>query len=132
MHFRHEVPMKPHRMVRFSIAAAALSCIVATPAVARSAYDGTWSVVIITDRGECDRAYRYSVNVRNGFVTYGGDLSVNLSGRVANNGRVNVRVSSGNQYASGSGRLSSNYGGGTWRGQGSLGVCAGRWTAERR
>ena len=33
---------------------------------------------------------------------------------------------------SGAGRLSSNYGSGTWRGAGSSSSCEGSWTAERR
>ena len=26
-------------------------------------YDGTWSVLIVTETGTCDRGYRYNVNV---------------------------------------------------------------------
>jgi len=45
---------------------------------------------------------------------------------------VRVRVSAGSQGATGVGRLSRDYGEGSWRGIGSAGSCSGSWTAERR
>ena len=30
-------------------------------AMARTPFDGAWSVLIVTDRGTCDRAYRYAL-----------------------------------------------------------------------
>ena len=101
-------------------------------AVARTSYDGSWSVLIITDSGVCDRAYRYGVQISNGHVLNEGGGPVNLQGRVAHNGAVRVSVSAGDQRADGSGRLSRDRGGGLWRGQGATGTCAGRWEAERR
>ena len=103
----------------------------ATTATARTPYDGRWSVVIITDSGTCDRAYRYSIDIRNGVVKYGGDV-VDFNGRVAKNGAVRVTVSRGEQQAIGQGRFSRSYGEGTWRGMATSGTCSGRWLAERR
>jgi hypothetical protein len=54
------------------------------------------------------------------------------SGRVSKNGAVSVSVSSGASYASGSGRLSTSSGGGSWHGVGSRGACSGTWVAGRR
>jgi hypothetical protein len=99
--------------------------------LARTSYDGRWSVVIITDRGTCDRAYRYSIDIRNGIVHYDGDV-VDMSGRVTGKGMVRVTVSRGSQRADGQGRLGSNFGTGTWRGLGNGESCSGRWEAERR
>jgi hypothetical protein len=103
-----------------------------TRAEARANYDGNWSVLIVTDSGPCDQVYRYGVAIRNGSVVYEGSAAVNVAGRVGKNGAVNVRVWAGSQSASGAGRLSRDYGGGRWRGAGSLDSCAGSWTAERR
>lgn len=103
----------------------------ASAAIARTPYDGRWSVVIITDSGTCDRAYRYSIDIRNGIVSYGGDV-VDFNGRVAKNGAVRVIVSRGEQRAWGQGRLGRSYGEGKWRGTASTGMCSGRWEAERR
>jgi hypothetical protein len=114
------------------IAGLALASAFATPAPARTNYDGNWSVLIITQSGPCDRGYRYGVAIRNGGVFYTGSLAVNLDGRVSGNGRVNVRVSAGSQGATGTGRFSRNSGSGSWRGTGSAGSCSGTWTAERR
>lgn len=114
------------------IAGLALASAFASPAPARTNFDGNWSVLIVTQSGPCDRAYRYGLSIRNGTVFYEGSLSVNLTGRVSNNGQVSVRVSAGSQGASGSGRLSRDSGSGKWRGTGSMGSCSGTWTADRR
>lgn len=100
-------------------------------AVARTNYDGNWSVLIITNSGACERTYRYGVQINDGYV-YGGGGAVDLQGRVARDGVVRVSVAAGEQRANGSGRLFRDYGGGVWRGQGPTGACAGRWEAERR
>ena len=102
------------------------------PASARTAFDGNWSVLIVTNSGSCDRAYRYGLAIRDGAVIYQGSAAVNVAGRVRPNGVVNVRVWSGQQGASGSGRLSRDSGSGSWRGTGSMGSCSGDWIAERR
>jgi hypothetical protein len=116
--------------------AGALACagiaVAAGTAVARTSYDGNWSVLIVTHRGECDRALRYGVQISNGYVFNGEQGSANLKGRVAPSGAVRVRVSAGSQWADGSGRLFGDRGAGQWRGQGSAGTCAGTWQAERR
>ena len=102
------------------------------PAAARTVYDGNWSVLIVTDSGPCDRAYRYGLSIRDGSVIYQGSGSVNVAGRVYRNGEVDVRVWAGPQGAHGYGRLSRRVGGGVWRGTGLMGACGGRWSAERR
>lgn len=104
----------------------------AAEAKARTIYDGQWSVLIISDRGICDRAYRYGVQIYNGNILYIGSAPVNFVGRVSRGGYVRVTVQSGAQRASGRGRLSRNGGYGTWSGGGPTGSCGGRWTAERR
>jgi len=96
-----------------------------------SQFDGRWSVVIQTDRGNCERAYRYALVIRNGTVSYAGDAAFDISGQVLRNGKVHVRVARGSSYADGHGQMSRDTGSGTWRGVGS-GVCSGRWSAERR
>jgi hypothetical protein len=101
-------------------------------AMGRTAYDGNWSVLIVTNSGPCDRGYRYGLAIRGGRVFYEGSLAVNVAGQVSGNGFVTVRVSAGSQGATGTGRLSRDYGSGSWRGDGSAGSCSGTWTAERR
>ena len=100
------------------------------PAFARTNYDGKWSVLIVTHKGSCDRAYRYPVQIDNGSVGYAGEASFNVSGSVGANGAVTVTVSRGSQSAKGSGQLSANGGSGRWTA--GSGECSGSWTAERR
>jgi hypothetical protein len=103
----------------------------ASTATARTPFDGKWSVLIVTDAGTCDRAYRYALNIVNGRVTYD-DPSFDISGHVDGRGDVSVNVSAGGQRASGSGELSGDYGHGRWRGNSSTSACSGHWEAERR
>jgi len=110
-----------------ALSVAAISGLVA-PATSAPSHDGLWSVVIITERGTCDRAYRYPVRISRGNVINAGDSPVTISGRVGDNGNLTVIVSHGNQRATGSGRLNAGNGTGTWRG----GDCSGTWEAERR
>jgi hypothetical protein len=110
-----------------ALSVAALSGI-ASPATSAPGHDGLWSVVIITERGTCDRAYRYPVRISRGTVLNAGESPVTINGRVAENGTLTVTVSHGNQRATGSGRLRGAEGAGTWSG----GECSGTWQAERR
>lgn len=111
----------------------AIACVaVAGPALARNRFDGDWSVVIVTRGGACDPSFRYGVTIADGAVINSGGSPADVRGRVSPNGAVRVSVQSGNQWASGSGRLGRNSGGGVWRGQGSAGTCEGTWIAQRR
>jgi len=99
---------------------------------ARNIYDGAWSVLIVTRSGSCDPTYRYGVQISDGMVTYDGIGPITLQGKVTPKGAVRVIVSSGSQWADGSGKLTRNQGGGVWKGQGMSSMCAGTWQAERR
>ena len=124
------------RFARFIPALTAATILAATAvpasaaAVAKSSFDGQWSVLIVTQRGSCDRAYRYPVKISNGSVGYAGDSSFTVSGKVGDNGAVTVKVARGSQSANGQGRLSATDGSGMWIA--GSGDCSGTWTAERR
>jgi len=91
-------------------------------------YDGIWSVLIVTERGDCDRGYRYPIRITNGMLVNGGNDPFTITGKVMPTGAITVTVSHGDKSASGSGRLAGNAGEGSWSG----GSCSGTWTAERR
>ena len=113
--------------IRPATALAALAVLAASAAPAFSApiasgkanFDGNWSVLIVTEKGTCDRAYRYPVKIENGTVGYAGTASFNVAGKVGANGAIVVTVSKGDKSATGTGRMSGTDG-------------AGTWTAERR
>jgi hypothetical protein len=128
---KFEAPMISH-FLRASVLVLLCATSVLSTATARTVYDGQWSVLIVTERGSCDRAYRYGVQIINGNVIYDGGGPISLSGRVLQNGSVQVSVSAGNGQAQGSGRLSTNVGRGSWRGRSSTDACSGYWEAERR
>jgi hypothetical protein len=118
---------------KLALAAIALTPLVLAavdPAQARSMYDGSWNVVINGQTGDCQGSFNYSVQIMNGSIGYGGG-DASLNGRVSPNGAVQVRVVAGGRSASGSGRLSRNFGSGSFRGRSATGVCAGSWVAQR-
>ena len=118
-------------MKMFSLCATAIIYFVALThtANARSAYDGSWDLVFVTQRGACDPAYNFTVNISNGVVTH--PNLVKFRGHVAKSGAVRASVAVQDKYASGSGRLSSVSGRGTWRGYAGNARCSGYWTAQR-
>ena len=101
------------------------------PTASAAAFEGPWSVLIVTRRGACEPSLRIGVMIRGGRVSYLGGGAVAVSGGVSKSGRVTVSLSSGGQFAAGSGRLSNGRGGGTWRGRGPTGTCAGVWSASQ-
>ncbi len=103
-----------------------------SPALAAAPHDGNWSVLIVTEKGDCDRAYRYPLAVADGQVRYTGESGANVSGTVSAAGAVKVAIRLGDKGANGSGRLSGTSGAGTWQGAGGGANCSGRWEAEKR
>lgn len=95
-------------------------------------HDGNWSVLIITEKGDCDRAYRYPLAVSDGQVRYTGDSGANVQGTVSPAGAVKVSIRFGDKGANGSGHLAASSGSGTWQGAGGGASCSGRWEAEKR
>ena len=118
-------------MKRHLLRAMIASCIIAlAPAAqARSIYDGSWDLVFVTQRGACDAAYNFTVNISNGIVTH--PNLVRFRGYVAKSGAVRASVTVQDKYASGSGRLSGACGRGTWSGYSGSARCSGTWTAQR-
>ena len=93
--------------------------------------DGVWSVLIITEKGQCDRGYRFPVRIARGKVGHlNPSSSFNIAGKVSPGGGVIVKISRGQQSASGSGRIGGSSGSGKWKT--ASGECSGVWTAERR
>ena len=91
-------------------------------------YDGLWSVSIVTTKGDCIASYRYPMRIAHGVLGNGGDIIINVSGRVSGDGSVKAALSHGDTHAVAFGRLAANAGRGSWR----TGSCSGSWTAERR
>ena len=118
-------------MKKLLICATAASCLVAfiSAAQARPSYDGSWDLSFVTQRGACDPTYNFSVNISNGVITH--PNLVRFRGYVARSGAVRASVTVQDKYASGSGRLSSNSGRGTWSGYSGSARCSGYWTAVR-
>jgi len=98
-------------------------------AFAGTRFDGTWNLVFMTQRGDCDPTYNFMVDVVNGNITHPNILT--FRGRVAPSGAIVASVRVGQRYASGSGRLSGMSGRGVWSGRSGETRCAGTWVAQR-
>jgi hypothetical protein len=107
---------------------AATATLANTSSFAEPAYDGLWSVLVMTQKGDCDPAYRYPIRISNGQLQNAGGNAFTITGKVAPTGAISVTVSAGGKSANGQGRLAADEGGGSWTG----GSCSGSWTAERR
>jgi hypothetical protein len=120
--------------MRFSIFAAAVFAAVFMSGAAQAQanrFDGTWSVEIITERGECDKAYRYAIAIQDGRARYAGPEGFDISGSVSPNGAVTGSISRGQNRADVRGRLAGGMGSGTWTASGARN-CSGRWLADKR
>ena len=107
---------------------AASVTLAATSSYAIPRYDGLWSVSIVTVKGDCIASYRYPMRIANGVLGNGGDVALNVSGRVLGDGAVKVALSHGDTHAIAFGHLAANKGHGSWK----TISCSGSWTAERR
>src|SRR5215467_6582701 len=109
----------------------ATGCFIAltSAAQARSAYDGSWDLVFVTQRGTCDASYNFTVNVSDGIVSH--PNLVKFRGHVARSGAVSASVTVHDKYASGSGKLAGTTGRGRWSGRAGYSLCSGYWTAQR-
>jgi hypothetical protein len=118
--------MKPPSL--WMIAAACLFA-TASAAHARSAYDGSWDLVFVTQKGACDPTYSFTVNISDGVVTH--PNLVRLRGHVAKPGSVHASVTVQDKFASGTGKLFGTSGRGSWSGRAGSARCSGHWTAQR-
>ena len=61
-------------------------------------FDGRWSVLVVTDRGDCS-IYRYGLIVERGQARYAGSADFAISGSIAPNGTVRASISRGSNRA---------------------------------
>jgi hypothetical protein len=115
------------------VRAGVLAFVIAAPAfdiaAAGTSYDGSWTLSIVTERGNCDRNYYFQVQVANGVVSH--PNLVKFNGRVSSGGWARVSVSVMDKSAAGSGKLTQTAGRGRWTGRSGKDRCAGYWTAQR-
>src|SRR6201982_2642823 len=100
-----------------SLCMIAAACFIAPVSVAhaRSAYDGSWNLNFVTQRGTCDPNYNFTVNISDGIVTH--PNLVKFKGYVAKSGSVHASVTVPDRFASGTGRLFATSGRGKWSGR---------------
>ena len=108
-----------NRLIFLGTAIALLATSSTLPSVAAphgNAFDGLWSVVIYTQRGDCEPAIRAAVRIYGGRV-YADDPSYQAYGAVGAGGAIRVTVVRASQSAGGAGQLRGNVGlDGGWHG----------------
>jgi hypothetical protein len=119
--------MRLHRIRNAFLASAltATAALTAAPASAESAYDGLWTVTVVTKTGSCEPSTSSTLTVTDGKVSAAGAA---ISGSVGREGLV--RVSINGAYANG--QLSGKTGSGKWNGASAGVPCSGRWEASRQ
>jgi hypothetical protein len=95
----------PMKRLRVFVSVSAIMVGRTVPAFALSPYDGYWSVVIMTRRGDREPSVRQPVQITNGIVIEPANGMAQIEGRVPPN-RAVVTVHAGSERAIGSGRLS--------------------------
>ena len=111
----------------------AANLLFAAPAVAQAPHDGSWAIEIVTERGDCDRFYRYYVVVDGQAVrlrSMTGETSQAASGLVRPDGRVNATLGQADDPVNVTGRLGATSGTGVWSAPARQ--CTGRWSAHKR
>jgi hypothetical protein len=93
-----------------------------------NAFDGTYSVEVVTERGTCDKDYRWAIAVADGRVASAG--GPDASGHISLDGLVTLVFQIYKDYANVSGRISGTLGQGTWSSPTLR--CTGYWRAERQ
>ena len=119
------------KIVRASMVTFVITALSANMTAASTAYDGSWSLSVVTSRGSCAPSFQFEIEISNGVIRYQGPASVN--GRVSSDGEVRVSVSSEDSRASGSGKITRRSGRGTWSGRSTTSgeACSGHWSAQR-
>jgi hypothetical protein len=100
-----------------------LAQLLVIPASAKTPFDGTWDVAVLTRAGSCDSSAHYRLTVQDGKVFGPGDVS----GHVTSDGYVRVSISG--SYANG--QLDGQIGSGRWNAASSGAPCSGRWNATK-
>ena len=75
------------RKALFALIAAGAT-LASTTSFAMPRYDGTWSVLVMTQKGDCDPGYRYPIRISNGQLVNAGDSAFTITGKVGDTGAI--------------------------------------------
>jgi hypothetical protein len=98
-----------------------------------SRHDGSWAIEIVTERGACERLYRYYVEVEGQAVrlrSMTGETSPATMGLVGADGRIKATLGHAGDPVNVTGRLAATSGTGIWSAPARQ--CTGRWSAQKR
>lgn len=118
-------------MIRSLLLSAALVVSSLGSVMAASGFDGPWSVVIITKKGECDAAYRNTLTIEGGNINYAGGpvAEAGVVGSISKAGQVKIAFKNDRGSLNATGRMAGSSGSGVWNASNG---CAGTWKAEKR
>jgi hypothetical protein len=121
------------RCAAFVCLSAAATASFAGPLLAQAPHDGSWAIEIVTERGACERLYRYYVVVEGQAVrlrSMTGETSPATMGLVGADGRVKATLGQADDPVNVTGRLAATSGTGVWTAPARR--CTGRWNAHKR
>ena len=96
---------------------------------AAPSFDGSWSVKITAESGECSTRMTVPIEVSRGRIRYTGSYAATANGAVTDNGRLNVSFAHKDDVVTARGALKGGSGYGSWQSPSKR--CSGTWTARR-
>lgn len=119
--------LKPLPAFAFALALGAAA--LPAPTVAAGSFDGSWSVRIRAENGDCRASYTVPIRVANGRIAYSGPFNAKASGKIGGNGALNVSFSYSDDVVTARGALKGSSGRGSWKSP--TKSCDGTWVARR-
>ena len=99
------------------------------PAAAATSFDGSWSVRITAENGDCSARYTIPIEVSGGRIRYSGPFNAKASGAIGANGGLKVSFAHSDDVVSARGSLKGESGYGSWTSP--TKNCDGTWAASR-
>ncbi len=117
------------RAPSFRMIAAACFIAPTSAAHARSAYDGAWDLVFVTQSGACDPTYNFTINVSDGVVSH--PNLVDFQGYIAKLWLRSCIGDGSRQIRFRHGRVFRNLGSREMERRAGSARCTGYWTSQR-
>jgi hypothetical protein len=120
--------VKPRRTIALAIALG-LTALPAQTSFAATPFDGTWSVQITAESGQCPAGYTVPIRVSNGRVSYSGPFNARANGKIGSNGALQVSFAHSSDVVNARGSVKGRVGRGSWKSP--TKNCGGTWVARK-
>jgi hypothetical protein len=120
--------VKPRCTIALAIALG-LATLPAQTSFAATPFDGTWSVRLTAESGQCPAGYTVPIRVSNGRVSYSGPFNARANGKIGTNGALQVSFAHSRDVVNARGSIKGRVGQGSWKSP--TKNCRGTWVARK-